>query len=96
MFWICVFIRIYIYVLFSFFILSFLYFCSWLWLLNPNEDIVRFRSGGSHIPFLHVFLYSFLSFEVVLCLFGWFVIPICLVASLYISIICMIGHSSMV
>jgi len=57
---------------------------------------MRFRYGGSHIPFLHVFLYSFLSFEVVLCLFGWFLIPICLVASLYVGIICMIGHSSIV
>jgi len=48
-----------------FFILYFLYFCSWLWPLSSQwrHDL---GVGGSHIPFLHVFLWkvlpNFLSF----------------------------------
>jgi len=53
---------------------------------------------GTHIPFLHIFLWNVFQFCIIfvfggcLCLFYWFFIPICLVASLYISRICMIGH----
>jgi len=69
---------------------------------TSNEDIVRFRFGGSHIPFLHIFLWIFSifvwfsSFCGRLCLFYWFLISNYLVATLYISTICMIEHLSMV
>jgi len=67
-----------------------------------NEDIVRFRWGGFIYPFCIIFvkisqiLYSFSWFRGCLCLFYWFLIPICLVASLYIGRICMIEYLSIV
>ena len=58
--------------------------------------------GGVIYPFCTYFyeffqiVYNFFGFRGCLCLFGWLLIPICLVAILYMSRICMIGYLSIV
>ena len=69
---------------------------------TPNEDIVRFRCGGSHIPFFGLFLWNFqflLNFFLVLGLFVPFLLVFCLYwlgCYLYISKMCMIRRLTIV
>jgi len=94
-FWICVLVYTYLcLILFSLFCILVLGYGS----SASNENIVRFRCGGSHTPFLHIFNFCIvcLGFEVIYALFDWFLISNCLVASLYISRMCMIGRLSIV
>ena len=87
-----------------------LYFCILFLVVSPwlpMRILWDLRVRESHIPFLHILLWKFLwkifnfcivflSFGVVCAPFDWFLISNFLVASLYISRMCMIERLSIV